>query len=208
MAPPKNRNTATSTANEDKRSGSNSHTRDKNNGIAGGGECRKDSVVIGWKKGAMETTLYDDDTIATSGAGIIMSSQDSINSMKRSMKLDLGSPSTVRLCAKKQKFNSLLSSPDLNMLKLGSPELERMIIAQNNGLVTTTPTPTQYMFPRPVTEEQEVYARGFTEALAELQTLPEVSVPFHLLHSHNNSFSSHSHLEQLKYLNLNQTCHV
>jgi hypothetical protein len=59
------------------------------------------------------------------------------------------------------------------MLKLGSPELERMIIAQN-GLVTTTPTPgllPHYFLKSEeteVTEEQEQYARGFVEALNQL----------------------------------------
>lgn len=107
----------------------------------------------------METTLYDDDPS-------FIIHKDSINSIKRNMTLDLASPKAF----KKQRFNCLLSSPDLNMLKLASPELEKLIIAQN-GLVTTTPTPTQFLFPRPATEEQEVYARGFTDALAELQTV-------------------------------------
>ena len=68
--------------------------------------------------------------------------------------------------SKKQKTN-VLSSPDLNMLKLASPELERMLIT-SNGMVTTTPTPTQFLYPKYVTEEQEAYARGFVEALKEL----------------------------------------
>jgi len=68
---------------------------------------------------------------------------------------------------KQAKINNLLQSPDLNLLKLASPELERMII-QANGMVTTTPTPTQFLCPKFVTEEQEAYARGFVDALAEL----------------------------------------
>lgn len=68
---------------------------------------------------------------------------------------------------KPAKINNLLQSPDLNLLKLASPELERMII-QANGMVTTTPTPTQFLCPKFVTEEQEAYARGFVDALAEL----------------------------------------
>ncbi|KAK9497247.1 hypothetical protein O3M35_004603 [Rhynocoris fuscipes] len=53
------------------------------------------------------------------------------------------------------------------MLKLGSPELEKLIIDQHsNGLVTTTPT--QILFPKNVTEEQENYADGFVQALKEL----------------------------------------
>lgn len=71
----------------------------------------------------------------------------------------------------------------MGLLKLASPELERMII-QTNGMVTTTPTPTQFLFPRSVTEEQEAYARGFVDALAELRgkdgTGEEDSVPENL----------------------------
>eukprot|EP00914_Ancora_sagittata_P000766 GHVO01002084.1.p1 GENE.GHVO01002084.1~~GHVO01002084.1.p1 ORF type:complete len:307 (-),score=56.88 GHVO01002084.1:948-1751(-) len=63
----------------------------------------------------------------------------------------------------------LLSSPDLGLLKLASPELERMII-QQNGMVTTTPTPTQFLFPKDVSEEQEAYARGFVDALNKLHS--------------------------------------
>lgn len=63
------------------------------------------------------------------------------------------------------------------MLKLASPELERLIIAQQNGMVTTTPTPSgampSYMYnnnhkEEDVTEAQEQYARGFVDALKQL----------------------------------------
>ncbi|XP_060640876.2 transcription factor JunD [Anolis sagrei] len=73
---------------------------------------------------------------------------------------------------------SLLSSPDLGLLKLASPELERLII-QSNGLVTTTPTggasgsgggatgsASGFPFPK-ATEEQE-FAAGFVKALEHL----------------------------------------
>uniref|UniRef100_A0A3Q2UJF9 Transcription factor JunD n=1 Tax=Fundulus heteroclitus TaxID=8078 RepID=A0A3Q2UJF9_FUNHE len=61
---------------------------------------------------------------------------------------------------------SLLSSPDLGLLKLASPELERLII-QSNGLVTTTPTSSQFLYPKTVTDEQE-FAEGFVKALEDL----------------------------------------
>lgn len=54
---------------------------------------------------------------------------------------------------------------DSNLLKLSSPDLERLLLS--NGLVTT-PTPTQFFYPKDVTEEQEAYARGFLEALGQL----------------------------------------
>lgn len=90
-----------------------------------------------------------------------------VNQLKSKMTLDFNGQ------AKSKKLNNLLASPDLNICTLASPELERIII-QQNGMVTTTPTPTQFLFPRSVTEEQEAYARGFVDALAELhKTDPE-----------------------------------
>lgn len=88
-----------------------------------------------------------------------------VKQLKQKMTLDFANSSST----KKEKAGAagLLASPDLNMLKLASPELERMIIAQN-GMVTTTPTPTQFLCPKYVTEEQDAYARGFVDALAEL----------------------------------------
>lgn len=117
--------------------------------------CSSDDVgASNVTKVKMETTFYDDSQYR---------SKEEIKMLKRTMTLDLDSPKNT----KKQKISSLLSSPDLNMLKLASPELEKLIIA-HNGLVTTTPTPTQFMFPKTVTEEQEQYARGFVDALAQL----------------------------------------
>ena len=105
----------------------------------------------------METTMYEDN------------GRQSLKNIKSNMTLDFSGPKT-----KQQKFvgGQLLSSPDLGLLKLASPELERMII-QQNGMVTTTPTPTQFLFPKSVSEEQEAYARGFVDALAELHTKPK-----------------------------------
>ncbi|KAF0878928.1 JUN factor, partial [Crocuta crocuta] len=72
----------------------------------------------------------------------------------------------------------LLTSPDVGLLKLASPELERLIIQSSNGHITTTPTPTQFLCPKNVTDEQEGFAEGFVRALAELHsqnTLPSVT---------------------------------
>lgn len=92
----------------------------------------------------------------------------SLKQLKSKMTLDFNGTS------KAKKLNTLLSSPDLNICTLASPELERMII-QQNGMVTTTPTPTQFLFPKSVTEEQEAYARGFINALEELKSQKEPS---------------------------------
>lgn len=66
---------------------------------------------------------------------------------------------------------SILSTPDVQMLKLASPELEKMIINQQ-GNVCTTPTPTQFICPKNVTDEQAAFAQGFVEALQSLHSTP------------------------------------
>merc|ERR1711874_630469 len=61
------------------------------------------------------------------------------------------------------------ASPKKNkvqMLKLTSPELEKFL-SQNPSLAT--PTPSGYGFPKSVTEEQMMYAKGFEEALEKIK---------------------------------------
>lgn len=60
----------------------------------------------------------------------------------------------------------LLTSPDVGLLKLATPELERFLLQQNSAALLT---PTQILMPKPVTEEQEAYARGFVDALINIQ---------------------------------------
>uniref|UniRef100_A0A8B9Z241 JunD proto-oncogene, AP-1 transcription factor subunit n=1 Tax=Bos mutus grunniens TaxID=30521 RepID=A0A8B9Z241_BOSMU len=50
---------------------------------------------------------------------------------------------------------------------LASPELERLII-QSNGLVTTTPTSTQFLYPKVAASEEQEFAEGFVKALEDL----------------------------------------
>ncbi|XP_037092591.1 transcription factor AP-1-like [Pollicipes pollicipes] len=118
----------------------------------------------------METSLYGDQEYG--GARM-----ESVQQLKRQMTLDL----EVSSAAKRPRASHLLTSPDVRMLRLGSPELERLI-AQQGGLVTT-PTPggpqaINAVFGRPATEEQEDYARGFVDALDSLkqQERPEPAV--------------------------------
>merc|ERR1719250_31237 len=80
---------------------------------------------------------------------------------RQNLTLDLNSAS-----AKKNKVQNLLTSPDVQMLKLTSPELEKFLIS-NPSLAT--PTPGGYIFPKSVTEEQAMYAKGFEEALEHLR---------------------------------------
>uniref|UniRef100_A0A3Q3AT65 JunE proto-oncogene, AP-1 transcription factor subunit n=2 Tax=Kryptolebias marmoratus TaxID=37003 RepID=A0A3Q3AT65_KRYMA len=63
------------------------------------------------------------------------------------------------------------SSGDLNLLKLGSPDLEHLIIQSNQGLVTTSPVSTStnpFIYRNQATNEQEGFADGFVKALADL----------------------------------------
>merc|ERR1711974_504692 len=63
---------------------------------------------------------------------------------RQNLTLDLNSASP-----KKNKVQNLLTSPDVQMLKLTSPELEKFL-SQNPSLAT--PTPSIYGFPKSVTE--------------------------------------------------------
>lgn len=139
----------------------------------------------------METTFYEDSSGGSSArpttsttqpmhqpAQQQLSRRDDLSSRKRSMTLDLNSAGRPERSSKQARCSAaagLLTSPDLHLLQLGSPELERLIIA-HNGLVTTTPTPTT-LFSRPATEEQENYARGFVDALAQLHQQQQQQPP-------------------------------
>merc|ERR1711942_636015 len=69
--------------------------------------------------------------------------------------------------AKKNRVQNLLTSPDVQMLKLTSPELEKFLV-QNPSLATPTPSGI-YNFPKSVTEEQYNYVKGFEDALEQVK---------------------------------------
>ncbi|XP_017351131.1 transcription factor jun-D [Ictalurus punctatus] len=85
--------------------------------------------------------------------------------MKKDMSLNLDDQNSSNLKPDLRDAEGILSSQDLGLLKLASPELERLII-QSNGMVTTTPT-SQFVYPKPVSDEQE-FAEGFVKALEDL----------------------------------------
>lgn len=91
--------------------------------------------------------------------------------MKKDLNLNLSEQAAHNL---KPLRDELLSSPDLGLLKLASPELERLII-QSNGLVTTTPTSSQFIYPKVASEEQE-FAEGFVKALEDLHKQNQLGV--------------------------------
>jgi len=94
---------------------------------------------------------------------------------RKALTLDLNTTST-----KKTKVASqhILTSPDVQMLKLSSPELADFI-ARNQTLATPTPSGSgvNYMFPKTVTEEQESYVKGFEDALKNLQQIKSDAPP-------------------------------
>jgi len=88
----------------------------------------------------------------------------SVASRKRqNLTLDLDTASQSR----RSKVQHLLTSPDVQMLKLTSPELEKFLV-QNPSLATPTPSGI-YNFPKSVTEEQYIYAKGFEDALEQVK---------------------------------------
>ncbi|XP_057299840.1 transcription factor JunD-like [Hydractinia symbiolongicarpus] len=92
---------------------------------------------------------------------------------KSNLKLDFENKAAN--CSRKKTFLGLpspaiLQSPDLKLLKLGSPELEKLII-NNDGFIPT-PTPggnSSFMHTGEKEMDKESFARGFIEALQKLQ---------------------------------------
>ncbi|XP_066532140.1 transcription factor AP-1 [Hoplias malabaricus] len=133
----------------------------------------------------METTFYDDSMSGAfsqhdAAASSVSAAAYGYNAkaLKRNMTLNLTDPAVGALKPHlRAKATELLTSPDVGLLKLASPELERLIIQSSNGLITTTPTPTQFLCPKNVTDEQEGFAEGFVRALAELHQQHMPSVP-------------------------------
>ncbi|XP_020507964.2 transcription factor Jun [Labrus bergylta] len=115
----------------------------------------------------MEATFYEEAVNASNSQhdGTVAVYGFNPKTLKQSMTLNLNDPKNFKpqLSA---KALDILTSPDVGLLKLASPELERLIIQSCTGL--TTPTPTQFVCPKNITDEQEGFAEGFVRALAEL----------------------------------------
>lgn len=127
----------------------------------------------------METPFYHDDVLSGLGSGFAPSSGSSGlllpfpgGSMMKKDALGMALPEQVAAALKAPSAASgeaagLLGSADLGLLKLASPELERLII-QSNGLVTTTPTSGQFLYPKAAASEEQEFAEGFVKALEDL----------------------------------------
>ncbi|GAB0200617.1 transcription factor jun-D [Grus japonensis] len=127
----------------------------------------------------METPFYHDDVLSGLGSGFAPSSGSSGlllpfpgGSMMKKDALGMALPEQVAAALKAPGAASgeaagLLGSAELGLLKLASPELERLII-QSNGLVTTTPTSGQFLYPKAAASEEQEFAEGFVKALEDL----------------------------------------
>lgn len=136
----------------------------------------------------METTFYEEQYQPLGGS----------LPLKRSLTLELNRPGAKRA----RTTVPVLSSPDLNMLKIGTPELEKLILSQSS-LVTPTPN-SQLLFPPVPTEEQEQYARGFVEALDELRHSDSSQGPMPGMPGQELLHLSHNHHHAPTYTNLDQ----
>lgn len=88
-----------------------------------------------------------------------------MNNIKCNLRLDFSQEKKNTLTLPTSN-GAVLLSPDLNMLKVDTPELENMIL--QTGITANTPTPSGLLFPKTVTEEQENFATGFVNALNNL----------------------------------------
>lgn len=82
----------------------------------------------------------------------------------------------------------VLTSPDLQVLKLVSPELEKIII---NNAALPTPTPSSILYPTKATTEQEQFAKGFDEALLSMHEKDNIN-KMHITHNNNNNSTSNN----------------
>ncbi|XP_022610665.1 transcription factor jun-D-like [Seriola lalandi dorsalis] len=120
----------------------------------------------------METTLYPGTEVNTPRVPNIYSQT---TMMKKEINLNLDDQNSELKSNPLRDTDGLLNSPDLGLLKLTSPDLERLII-QSNGLVTTaTNNPTsQFLYPKSASDEQE-FAEGFVKALEDLHKQNQLS---------------------------------
>lgn len=138
-------------------------------------------------------SFYEDNNAqflpATTTAAVTVAPPGPGNGLKRpaTLELNLG-PGKAR----KTRYNtsvtmpSVLPSPDLQMLKMVSPELEKII---STNATLPTPTPSAIIFPPSATSEQQQFAKGFEDALLSIHKMDPTSK---LNPSNNNNSSSAS----------------
>lgn len=119
----------------------------------------------------MEQPFYHDDSFLL-GYGHSDAGLHDYKLQKQAMNLNLAEPYRS---LKAEQFAASVGS-DAASLKLASPELERLIIQNSNGVITS-PTPGQYLYGRGITDEQEGFAEGFVKALDELHKMNQQPPP-------------------------------
>ncbi|XP_055630101.1 transcription factor Jra [Toxorhynchites rutilus septentrionalis] len=126
------------------------------------------------------------------------------NGLKRPATLELN-PGKSR----KARFNAsvtappVLTSPDLQVLKLVSPELEKIII---NNAALPTPTPSSILYPTKATTEQEQFAKGFDEALLSMHEKDNINKM--IINNNNNNNNSNNNNNNTTAANTNSTTSV
>ncbi|XP_068427067.1 transcription factor JunD-like [Clinocottus analis] len=110
----------------------------------------------------METTLY----LGAVNTPRVSSIYSQSTMMKKDINLNLDAHNPELKSNPLRDTDGLLNSPDLGLLKLTSPDLERLII-QSNGLVTSGNPASQFLYPKSASDEQE-FAEGFVKALEDL----------------------------------------
>lgn len=122
---------------------------------------------------SMESSFYEDSNGQYVPATTTQAQTSPGNSLKRPATLELNSSKS-----RKARFNAsvtappVITSPDLQVLKLVSPELEKIII---NSAALPTPTPSSILYPTKATTEQEQFAKGFDEALLSMHEKDNIS---------------------------------
>ncbi|KAM8844931.1 transcription factor JunB-like [Spinachia spinachia] len=124
----------------------------------------------------MEQPFYHDDSFL-SAYGQSDAGMHDYKLLKQNMNLNLTEPYRSlksQLRAEIDPYHG--GHQDVGSLRLASPELERLIIQNSNGVITT-PTPGQYFYNRGITDEQEGFADGFVKALDELHKMNQMPPP-------------------------------
>lgn len=117
----------------------------------------------------METTLYP----GTANTPRVSSVYCHSTMMKKDVNLNLDDHNTELKSNPLRDADGLLNSPDLGLLKLTSPDLERLII-QSNSLVTAANPASQFLYSKSASDEQE-FAEGFVKALEDLHKQNQLS---------------------------------
>lgn len=118
----------------------------------------------------METSLYTGTLVNTPKVSSFYSQS---TMMKKETNLNLDNQNSDLKSNPLRDADALLNSSDLGLLKLTSPDLERLII-QSNGLVTTANPSSQFLYPKSASDEQE-FAEGFVKALEDLHKQNQLS---------------------------------